>query len=155
MDIKYIKDDFQFLYRVSCLIFNKDKTKVLLFNCEGRHFFLLPGGKVNQKEESLEALKREIKEELGFEGLSYSFLAISEEFVEDKGYFNQQVNLIYQGIFPEDITSEQFHGIEGDWIQFHWIDVDKIDSYEIYPNGIKQAIMNPDKIYHFVENLTR
>ena len=155
MDIKYINNDFQFLYRVSCVIFNKDKTKILLFNCEGRDIYLLPGGKVAQKEESLQAIEREIEEELGYKNLKYSFFAISEEFVEDKGYYNQQINLIYQGIFEDDIDRIKFKGLEGDWINFEWIDVDKINNYKIFPSGIKKAITNPNKIYHFVENLIK
>ncbi len=155
MDIKFINNDFQFLYRVSCVIFNKDKTKVLLFNCEGRDFYLLPGGKVSEKEESLPALKREIKEELGYDDLDYSFLAVSEEFVVDKGYYNQQINLIYQGIFNGDIDNIRFKGLEGDWINFEWIDVDKISDCNIFPSKVKEAIINPNQIYHFIENLTK
>ncbi len=116
---------------------------------------MLPGGKVEQKEESLQAIKREIEEELGYKDLKYSFLAISEEFVEAKGYYNQQLNLIYQGIFEGNINKPNFKGLEGDWINFEWIDVDKINNYKIVPNEIKKAIINPNKIYHFVENLTK
>ena len=43
MDIKHIEKDYQFLYRTSAVIFNKDKSKVLLFNVEGRKFYMLPG----------------------------------------------------------------------------------------------------------------
>lgn len=116
---------------------------------------MLPGGKVTQKEESLQAIKREIKEELGYKDLKYSFLAISEEFVETNGYYNQQINLIYQGIFDGNIDKIKFKGLEIDWINFEWIDVDKINNYKIVPEEIKKAIINPNKIYHFVENLTK
>lgn len=155
MDIKFINDDYQFLYRVSALIFNQDKTKVLLFNVEGRNFYMLPGGKVHQKEESKEAIKREIKEELGYEGINFSFLAVSEEFVEDKGYYNHQLNLIYKGTFKDEIKQVRFKGLEGDWINFEWIDVQHIDNYEIYPKDVKSAIKNSNDKYHFVENLTK
>ncbi len=95
MDIKYQKDNFQFLYRVSALIYNEDESKVLLFNVEGRDFYLLMGGKIEQLEESIEAVKREVKKELGFENVDYSFLGVSEEFIFAKGFYNQQLNLIY------------------------------------------------------------
>ncbi len=154
-DIKYIEKDYQFLYRTSAVIFNNDRTKVLLFNVEGRSFYMLPGGKVNQKEESIDAIKREIKEELGYENIEFSFLAISEEFVIDKGFYNQQINLVYQGMLNEPIEKFKFKGLEGDWINFEWIDISNIDNYEIYPNGIKEAIKNTNKIYHYIENLTK
>lgn len=116
---------------------------------------MIPGGKVNQKEESIEAIKRKIKEELGYTNIDFSFLAISEEFVFDKGFYNQQINLIYKGILKNDIKETKFKGLEGDWINFEWIDISNIDNYEIYPNQIKEAIKISNKIYHYVENLTK
>lgn len=155
MDIKYVNNDYQFLCRTSAIIFNEDQTKVLLFNVEGRRFYMIPGGKINQKEESIDAIKREIKEELGYTNIDFSFLAISEEFVFDKGFYNQQINLIYKGISKDEIKETKFKGLEGNWINFEWIDIANIDNYEIYPNQIKEAIKNPNKIYHYVENLTK
>ena len=87
---------------------------------------MLPGGKIGQKEESLQAIERETEEELDYKNLKYSFLAISEEFANAKGCYNQQLNLIYQGIFEGNIDKIKFKGLEGDWINFEWIDVDKI-----------------------------
>ena len=130
MDIRYINDNYQFILRVSTLIFkveiypsefgikeqakeneqgpdkeifNEDESKVLLFNVAGRSFYMLPGGKINELEESIDAIKREIKEELGWENLEYKFLGISEELVNDKGYNNHQINLIYKGIYKNKI----------------------------------------------------
>ena len=92
MDVRYTNDNYQFLLRVSTLIFNEDESKVLLFNVTGRSFYMLPGGKINELEESIDAIKREVKEELGWKNLEYKFLGISEEFVNDKGYNNHQIN---------------------------------------------------------------
>ena len=61
MDINYINDNYQFLYRVSAIILNKEKDKILLFKVKERNFYLLPGGKVNEKETSINAIKREKK----------------------------------------------------------------------------------------------
>lgn len=155
MDINYGNQDYQFLCRTSAVIFNSDMTKVLLFNVEGRKFYLLPGGKMAQREESIDAIKREVKEELGYENIDFSFLAVSEQFVVDKGKFNQQINLIYKGVFKEEIKKLEFKGLEGDWINFCWVPVSDIDNYEVYPKMIKEAIKNPDKIYHYVDNLTK
>lgn len=155
MDIKFSEGDYRFLYRTSAVIFNKDKSKVLLFNVEGRSFYLLPGGKVNQKEDSMDAIKREVKEELGYENIIFSLLAISEESVIDKGFYNQQLNIIYKGIYTDDIKEDRFKGIEGEWINFEWVNVCDIDSYNVYPSAIKEALKMPDSVYHFVENLAK
>ena len=56
-DVKYNDDNFFFLYRVSVLIFNKDKTKILLFYGNDMDYYMLPGGKVHQLEKSEDAIK--------------------------------------------------------------------------------------------------
>ena len=62
-DIKYKNSNYNFVYRVSALIFNKEKTKILLFYGNDTNFYMLPGGKVKELEKSNEAIKREIQEE--------------------------------------------------------------------------------------------
>ena len=155
MNIDFINNDYRFNARTSALIFNKDYTKVLLFNVEGRSHYLLPGGRIEQLEESLDAIKRELKEEIGWDNSEFSFLALSEEFVHDKGYDYHQLNIIYKAIYNNEIKENKFKGLEGDWINFEWIDVSDISKYNIYPHQIKDAIKNPNGTYHFVENLIK
>lgn len=88
MNIKYFNNDFQFIYRVSSIIYNNDKTKILLFYGDDRDFYMLPGGKVHELEDSLSAIKRKIKEELGYNNLNFKLISISEEFAKAKGYNN-------------------------------------------------------------------
>ena len=83
-DIKYDRDIFSFAYRVSAIIYNKDKTKILLFFGNDMDYYMLPGGKVHQLEKSEDAIKREIIEELGFNNLKFDLVGISEEIVKDK-----------------------------------------------------------------------
>ena len=153
MDIRYINNDFQFLLRVSALIYNEDESKILIFNINERDFYLLPGGKINELEESSEAIKREIKEELGWDNIDYKFLGICEEIVNFKGYDNHQIDLIYKGIYKGKIETFGFKGNEGDWINFKWINIDDIDQYNIYPNIVKEMVKEKnDKNYHSISN---
>ena len=55
--------------------------------------------RIEELEESIDTIKREIKEEIGWDNITYTFLALSEEFVTDKGYNNHQINIIYKGIY--------------------------------------------------------
>ena len=85
--------------------------------------------------------------------LDYKFLGICEEIVNFKGYDNHQIDLIYKGVYKEKIESFEFKGIEGDWINFKWIDVDDIDKYNIYPNIVKEMVKDKaNKIYHSISN---
>lgn len=82
MDLKFKLDNNSFHARASAIIYNKDKTKVLLFKVEdGRDFYLLPGGRIEFNEDSLTAIKREIKEEIGYE-LEYKLCNVEESFLK-------------------------------------------------------------------------
>ena len=54
-DVKYKDKNFLFLYRISALIFNKDKSKILLFYGNDMDYYILPEGKVHELEKSEDA----------------------------------------------------------------------------------------------------
>lgn len=157
MDVNFIANDYQFIFRTSALIFNKDLDKVLLFNVEGRNFYLLPGGKVQKLDSSLNSLKREMLEELGeyYSNIDFEFLGVSEEFVNAKGLDNHQINIIYKGIYKKEIVKKKFKGLEGNWINFEWMDIEDLNDINIFPSKIKEIIKNSNCKYHFVEDLIR
>ena len=132
MDVRYEKEKYQFLYRVSVLIVNKDQTKCLLFHVVDRKVYMLIGGKVRELETSLEAIKREVKEELGWENLEYQFLGLSEEFIKENNQDVQFINVMYKAIYNEEIKEEEFHGLEGDWAIYKWININDLDNYLLH-----------------------
>ena len=150
-DIKYNKDNFFFIYRVSALIFNKDKTKILLFYGDDMDYYMLPGGKVHQLEKSKDAIKREIFEELGFKDLEFNLVGISEEIVKDEENDIQQLTLTYNAIYKDEIYDETFKSIESDWINFKWVDIKELNNYKIHPSNVQNMIKNSDTINHLVE----
>ena len=150
-DIKYNKDNFFFIYRVSALIFNKDKTKILLFYGDDMDYYMLPGGKVHQLEKSKDAIKGEIFEELGFKDLEFNLVGISEEIVKDEENDIQQLTLTYKAIYKDEIYDETFKSIESDWINFKWVDIKELNNYKIHPSNVKNMIKNSDTINHLVE----
>lgn len=155
MNLDFKREDFRFNARTSAVIYNKDLTKVLLFNVEGRDFYMLPGGRINELEESNAAIKREIKEEIGFDNIEYSFIALSEEFVNDKGFNNHQINIIYKGIYNGEINENKFKGLEGDWINFEWVLISDLDNYKIIPSDIINLIKGDNSSNHFVNNFIK
>ena len=95
-DIKYKNSNYNFAYRVSALIFNKEKTKILLFYGNDTNFYMLPGGKVKELEKSNEAIKREIQEEIGWKDLKFDFIGVSEEIVKSNKANIQEITLTYK-----------------------------------------------------------
>lgn len=153
-DIKYKNNRFMFAYRVSAIIYNSDKTKVLLFNGNDRNYYMLPGGKVKELEKSIEAIKREIREETGFDNLEFELVGISEEIIKNNEDNIQQITLTYKTIYNEEIDNEEFKSIESDWINFKWVRIDELNKYEIHPNGVANILngKNVTKITHIIEN---
>lgn len=139
------------IYRVSALIFNKDKTKILLFYGDDMDYYMLPGGKVHQLEKSKDAIKREIFEELGFKDLEFNLVGISEEIVKDEENDIQQLTLTYKAIYKDEIYDETFKSIESDWINFKWVDIKELNNYKIHPSNVQNMIKNSDTINHLVE----
>lgn len=150
-DIKYENNKFKFAYRVSAIIYNSDKTKILLFTGNDSNFYLLPGGKVKELEKSTDAIKREIKEEIGFENLDFELAGISEEIVKNNNENIQQITLTYRCIYNGEITKETFKSIEADWINLKWVNVNEIEQYKIHPQNIQIMVKDYNTIKHLVE----
>ena len=112
-DIRYKENNYQFHYRTSAIIYNKDKTKILLFKSSNRDFYMLPGGKVNELESSEDALKREVQEETGLEINIIDFKCFSECVVTDKEMTYQQVEAIYEASYNDEINNDEFNVLEG------------------------------------------
>lgn len=140
MDIKLENDDYKFILRSSAVIYNKDKTKVLLFKVKDKDFYTLPGGKIKQLETSIDAINREIREEIGFENIDFEFYNINESIINQNNIVYQQVELIYKGIYMGEIDNNIVNSLEGDWCYFEWIDKNEIKNMEIVPKKILQHI---------------
>ena len=59
MMISIEEDEARFSGRAGAIIYNEDKTKILLEN-QGR-FYRFPGGRIDVHEDSQKAIKRELK----------------------------------------------------------------------------------------------
>lgn len=155
MDITYKKDDYQFILRTSIIIFNKDMNKILVFQVKNKDFYMLIGGKIKELETSIDAIKREIKEEIDLSISNIEFVCLSEEFVNAKEFNNHQINVIYKGIYNDEISENKFVGLEGDWCHYEWLDIDKLDNYKVFPNIIKEIVKVPNIKYHKIDNLIK
>lgn len=152
-DIKYNRDNFFFIYRVSALIFNKDKTKILLFYGNDSDFYMLPGGKVKEFEKSRDAINREIKEEIGYDNLEYDLIGISEELVKNEENNIHQLTLTYKSTYNGEISDLQFKSKESDWINFKWVEIEELENYNIHPKKIIKMVKNNNTINHLIEEI--
>ena len=111
---------------------------------------MLPGGKVEQLEQTKDVIEREIYEELGWK-LEFEFVGISEEFFLDMNEKTQIFNVIYKSIYNEEISENTFYGKEGNWATFNWIDLNELDNIPVHPKEIKEIAL--EKINHVVNEV--
>ena len=153
MDITIRTDDGRFNYRVCAVVI--DRGRLLAMHDPRSPYFYLPGGRVQLHEAADDALKREVREELGVEGKIIRPLWLN------------------QGFFTEDVTGERYHelclyylvdvsetvlptlgdafslrdGANGDMNAFEWLSFDRVKSEYLYPLFIKEAIDHlPDSL---------
>lgn len=152
-DLKFKTDNLDFHSRASVIIYNKDKSKVLLFKVEdGRDFYLLPGGKIHINEDSLSAIKREVKEELGYD-LEFTFSSINENFLTKENTKIMQYEFLYKAIYHGPVEKETFNCLDRENQTFHWISINDIDKVKILPSNLKQVIKNYD--YNQIHNILK
>ncbi len=144
-------DDGNFVYRVGAIIINNNQL-LMVRNDKSSHYYSV-GGRVRIGESSIEALKREIIEEIGHELKIGDLAVIQESFYEfgcDKERFHE-ICFFYKVDYDENkpLRSAGFteeRGVE----YFKWLDIDKLDEYEIYPEFFKTNLLNEHGIKHFV-----
>lgn len=151
MNIDFVNEKYRFNARSSAIICNTDKTKVLLFNVgDDRDFYMLPGGRIMHFENSKDAIKREIKEELGWL-LEYDFCCIQENFLETKGKKITQYNFCYKAIYDGKISNEPIKCHDNEYQSFKWVSLKELDNYKILPKSNKDLILENTNLFHMIE----
>ena len=136
MDIDVNVGEYRFLVRCSAIITDEYYKKILLFRVKGREEFLLPGGRVCFMESSGNAIKREIKEELGIDSL-YNLVCVNENFIESRNI--QSIEFIYHTVV-NDI--DKIKPLENKNQEFIVVNISDIDNYNLKPDTLKEIIKN-------------
>ncbi len=150
MNIDFEIKGNRFNARVSAIILNENKTKVLLFKVGNRNQFMLPGGRIEFFEDSKTAIKREIKEELGYE-LNFKLCSIQENFVDLNNKKITQYCFCYKALYNGKIKTDKFMCKDNNSQYFYWVDISKLNDYNIVPKSTYQLIINSNDIEHIIE----
>ncbi len=79
------------IIKIGCEIFIVKDNALLLGkrkNCYGAGTWALPGGHLEYGETLIECAKRELKEELGIEGLEFTLLSVIDSIAEQRHYLH-------------------------------------------------------------------
>lgn len=137
MDIKFEVDNYKFNVRSSTIIKDKDNKKVILSNMRGitdHEAFILPGGRPNLLEDTEQAIKREIEEELHVD-LDFKLISVEENFVESNKF--HMLEFVY---YAEIESFDCVKVLDDGWDKFKIVAVKDIDNVDVRPKTIKNLI---------------
>ncbi len=92
----------------------------------------IPGGKVSPKEQVFNALKREVKEEVGLEVIKYQW--IGEDVFENNSYWFHGEHFLCKVKKISPVV------LEKNLLEYKWISKKEIHLYEFHPN-IKKRLL--------------
>jgi len=97
--------------------------KILLCRAKGGTTTYLPGGHIEFGETGRQALVREVKEELGVDAETGSFLGVVENAFNQHGKPHAEINLVYELKLPAATSAQAREA----WIEFEWRDRAHLD----------------------------
>ncbi|MBE8540406.1 NUDIX domain-containing protein [Geoglobus acetivorans] len=156
--VTFEKEKIRFNYRVVGIVFNRDY--VLLHRAEEDDFWALPGGRVELLEPSKNALKREMREELGVEARVDRLIWVAETFFRDGGTLLHELGLYYLVELPEDCSlyrKRRFWGkehVEGEKeirLIFEWFSLDELENLPLYPGFLRKALKDLPQTTQHIE----
>ncbi len=147
-DISLIIDEYKFNFRVSCLI--ECRGRYLFCKSVVTNFLNLPGGRVHAGESTQEAVKRELKEEIGIEIKKVKLLKVAEQFFEFDNKKYHEIGFVYYSKLNDKnklADFEEIVNIDNKNETLIWIDKTKLKNYNILPEYLYD-IKNNHRITH-------
>ena len=142
MDLSIKMEDYKLNIRAAGIIFHNNRILVHR-NVNEDHYALL-GGRVELGENSEETIKREFKEELGKDVEIKGYISTIENFFEINGLKYHEIMFLYALEFVDNedkLIDYTIKNIEGkDYLQYEWLDLNKIDEYVILPKVVKEIL---------------
>ena len=152
MDISFPLDGYHVNFRVAGIVQHNNK---MLFHKEKSHnYYALMGGRIQTGESSVEALQREVYEEMGKMIDVLDLLYIIENFFEGKNERYHEILFVYKMEFIDEKDREILDTIpcveQGKTLQFEWIKVDELEKVDIRPKVIKKIVEENKFPAHYI-----
>ena len=154
MDLTIDVEDYKLNIRASAIIIHNGKF-LAHRNVNSDHYALI-GGRVQIGEDSATTVKREILEEMGKEIEIIGYVSTIENFFELNGNKYHEIMFVHRAEFVDEEDKkieDTIKNIEGhDYLQYEWIDINKIDEYNVVPKEIKGILKEMKFPVHKINN---
>lgn len=122
----------QFNVTQDIVLFNEKNEALIVKHSSGK--WLIPGGRIDEQENWLDSLKREVKEETGFEDFEITGI------IEVSSWINQEEPLYavyFKGRIRGDVTVVPGNEIT----DFAWVkNVEDLDNYTMWFESLKEIV---------------
>lgn len=152
MDLSLDIENYKLNIRSAGLIIHNNK--ILAHRNINKDHYCLPGGRIEIGESSEETIKREIQEELGKEIDIIGYLATIENFFEMENKKYHEYYFLHKIEFSNEADKKinyTMHNAEGkEYLQYEWLDLEKIEEYNILPECLKKVLKSENLPVHIV-----
>ena len=152
MDLTLDLDDYRLNIRAGAAIIHNNK--ILTHKNINKDHYCLPGGRIEIGESSEETVKRELQEELKKDVEITGYVATIENFfgLDDKKY--HEIYFLHRVEFANEEDKKidsTMHNMEGkDYLIYEWLDLDKIDEYNLLPACLKDVLKSTNFPHHVI-----
>lgn len=99
-------------------------------------YFFLPGGHIEYMESSQDALKRELKEEIGILDVAIThFIGLVENVWENRGTLIQEQLIVFE-IRSKELSKGEKVISKEKHLSFHWVAFEQLDHIHLLPIGM-------------------
>lgn len=143
-EVRFKNENYNY-YNRSAGVVEKD-GKFLIMKEDNSQYYHIPGGHVEIGEDSLNAIHREIKEELNYTIKNASLFCIQENFYEKSGESYHGIEFYYKVETEENATTTDRKTIEIDrgkekHLFIRWVSIDELKEIDLRPTTIKDLII--------------
>ncbi len=151
-DVSVYIDDYKFNFRVCALIENNGRY--LLEQSKATDFLNMPGGRVHAGENTFDAIKRELQEEMNLTNVDLKLLKVAEQFFQFDNRKYHELDFVYYVYLPDEhefCKRDLIPNLDNPNETMIWVDKADLHNHKILPEFIC-TMTNDNKISHEIVN---
>ena len=119
---------------------------------ESGDYYIFPGGGQDKCEDMISTLRRECREEINAEVI-VNDLVLMREYIGKNHEFastdadTHQVEFYFSCQLADGAIPQNGHNIYEGQISVDWVPEDDLDKLRVYPQALREGLLNPKKIY--------